>query len=225
MPRNPDVSNVSRRWFLALAGGAAAANTLATGLDPELTQAAPSPPTTTTYQITVDVSNAVNLKTPPIYYTPKLPNARSVSGVKANETFSWRVHTKSHPANQYHLAILFKDHSTPFVDATSGNSQVYEFYGTENDEAAGGTGINAKIDTNALLQYDYYVLVFDHKAKYIYFDDPSIIIGDGLLAAEKNLIKASRDLEKAASEDAAKREKIIAIDKQLRSLINEFKKP
>jgi hypothetical protein len=68
-------------------------------------------------------------------------------------------------------------------------------------------------------------VVFDRKLTQIYVDDPSIIIGDGLIAAEKNLIKASNELKKAASEYALKRDKIRSIEKQLGLLIDELKKP
>jgi hypothetical protein len=225
MPRNPDVLDVSRRWFLALAGGAAAANSLAAGLDPELTQAARATPAIADYPVTVDVRNADNVNNPPKYTTPKLNDAGSVAGVSPGEKFSWRVWTKSHPDNQYHLAVVFKDGSTPFVDANK--KPVYVFYGTEQDEGVGGLGINAKIGPGVSKgdEYDYYVVVFDRKLAQIYVNDPSIIIGDALFAAEKNLIKAHKELNKAASEFAAKREKIRDIEKQLGFLIDELKKP
>lgn len=223
MPRNSDASNVTRRWFLALAGGAAAANSLAAGLDPEPTHAAPVAPAVADYPVFVDVSNADSVKNRP-KYTVNGKDATIVDGVLHDQKFSWQVLTKSHPDNKYHLAIIFKNGSTPFE---KNGKPVYVFYGTEQDEGAGGLGIDAKISTSVTFgeEYDYYIVVFDHKIAQLYVDDPSIIIGDGLIAAEKNLIKASRDLERVVSKDAAKREKIRAIEGQLRSLIDELKKP
>jgi|HubBroStandDraft_6_1064221.scaffolds.fasta_scaffold01852_5 hypothetical protein len=224
MPRNPDVSSVSRRLFLALAGGAAAANTLAAGFDPEPTQTAPVAPAVADYPVLVDVRTADSVKNRP-KYTVRQNDATIVDGVLIGQKFSWQVWTKSHPDNKYHLAVIFKNGLTPFVDANS--QPKYAFYGTEQDEGTGGLGIDAKIGPKVTPgeEYDYYVVVFDRKLTQIYVDDPSIIIGDGLIAAEKNLIKASNELKKAASEYALKRDKIRSIEKQLGLLIDELKKP
>jgi hypothetical protein len=226
MPRNSDVSNLSRRWFLAVAGGAAAANAFAARTDSELTQAALAPPPVADYPVKIDVRNADNLNKHPKYSTPKLSNASTVSGVSAGEKFSWRAQTKYDPSNQYHLAIIFKNGSTPFVDARTGTVPIPAFYGTENDEAAGGLGINAKISQSVTDgdEFDYYVVVFDHKLNQIYIDDPVIIIGDEQLVAERKLIKAEKELKTISLSNPADNEQLQKIEDDLGKLVAKLKK-
>jgi hypothetical protein len=223
MPINSEVSNVSRRRFLTVAGGAAAASSVATGMNLRSARAMADKSISADYPLIIDVSKADHADNPPSYRTESGVDAHTIKKVKKDQTFAWRVQTRNDPNNHYQLAILFANKLTPFVDIKSGKP-VYTFYGSEDDEHNGGIGKNAKIDNLTKGSFEYYVAVYDSDTGQLYIDDPTIIIGDGKLAAEADLIAAKGELKKAAAAYPAKSDQIQSIEKSLRDLIEELKK-
>jgi hypothetical protein len=219
MSRNSDVSNVSRRRFLAVAGGMAAANSFVTG--EALSSAVPPPPPPTTYLVTVDI------RTNPISYTYTTTSGGGVhkaNRLKVNEDdiVKWKVTTPLTTLYKYHMTI-FCVRDTPLAD-TNGNP-VFAIHGSEVDADAGR--VKAKIDSDTSGSYEYYVAVTDDATGKTYTDDPKIIVGgsgtfeqrDELIKDAHQLIAEARKLEDAAGSNHALKEKIESIERELGEVV------
>jgi hypothetical protein len=210
MSRNKDVSNISRRRFLEVAGSMAVAGRAAVAKDASSAPASPPPPTAD-YSVTVEVTNT-NLK-PIKYHTPSQNDASIIKNVAKNQTFTWAVKTLS--SGNYRLTILFLN-ATPFVDA-HGNP-VYAFGGSESE---GGQGkIGGKIaPTVPDGTYKYYVAIFDDTTGVTYTDDPKIIVGGGREDEAKRRIALALDDLKDAYAGLSGRPKV---QKQIQSIEHDL---
>jgi len=224
MSKNTEVSNVSRRLFLTVAGGAAAANSFAVG---EAVSSAvnPLPSNPTNYLVTIDVS------TNPISYSytdgsgKHRANRLTVSG---NDTIAWNVTTPPYSAGRpkYHITILCVK-ETPLVDKKHNNNPLFEIHGSEI-EANAGT-VMANIDTDASGSYEYYVAVTDDNTGQTYTDDPKIIVGGKgtyeqgeLIKNANHLIAEAHKLEDAAGSNRGLKEKIQSIEKDLEEVVQKL---
>jgi hypothetical protein len=184
MSRNSDVSNVSRREFLAVAGGVAATGYLTIGKDSTLAQA-PCPGTVTSHPVTMTPDPAKKT----IKYTTPPSNDASTLCVNPQDTVTWAAKT----SGRKHQSVIMFSPNTPFVDKTSGE-MVYSFYGSESDEPIGG---NVIVSPYASGDYKYNVLIFDQMNNKTYPDDPKIIVGGSGPAATAELSAALLELKKA----------------------------
>lgn len=210
MSRGSDVSNVSRRQFLAVAGTVGAASSVALG---EASSFAPAPPPAPVrHPVTIDVTTTNRIS----YVDGSGHNVYRLT-VKAGDGVTWKAKTTG---TKHHVTILFlKD--TPLIDAN--NKPVYAVHGSEGDEA--GSGIGGMIDPGASGAYEYYVAVFDNDTGLTYTDDPKIIVGGGgTRDTRTELIEAAGELKQAAlSSPPAQREKIESIENRLEELIDQLK--
>jgi hypothetical protein len=226
MPKNSDVSIVSRRNFLAAAGSAVAASSFALGKDGgAFKNATPAPPVN--YLVTIDVtggsisySAVIKDTVPP---TPvSLSNNRDLS-VESKDTVEWQTKTNktaNNPVPVHRLTILFLPNETPFIDG-SGNP-IYVFEGSQDDEAK--HKIMGTIGPNSSSQcedYECYVAVIDDaKGGKTYTDDPKIIVGNAIMDTTKGRLinEAQSDLEEAARLNAALRKRIESVERKLNNL-------
>jgi len=221
MSRNSVVSNVSRRRFLAVAGGVAAANSFATGK--ALSPAVPPPPPTT-YLVTIDITaNPISYT----YTTTGVGGVHKANRLKVNESdiVKWKVKTFLSTGYKYHMTILCV-RETPLAD-THGNP-MFAIHGSEVEADAGA--VMAIIDADTSGTYEYYVAVTDVPTGKTYSDDPKIIVGgSGTLEQREELIKdahqliaAARKLEDAAGSNHALNEKIESIEKELEEVVGKL---
>lgn len=225
MFRHSEVSNVSRRRFLAVAGGVAAANSFAKG--EALGSPVPPPPPPTTNLVTIDIT------TNPLSYSYTIMNgggtAHKANRLKVNglDTVKWNVKTSVTTGYKYHVTILCV-RETPLADTN--NNPVFAIQGSEVEADAGK--VMAKIDTDATGTYEYYVAVTDDKTGKTYTDDPKIIVGgSGTFEQKKELIRDAHQLigeahklEDAAGSNHVLREKIESIEKELGGVLDELER-
>jgi hypothetical protein len=206
MSRNSDVSNVSRRQFLAAAGTVAAASSFAVGKDSDSAQTTPPLPPAD-YVVTIDVT------TKPISYSARdgQGNVVNMSNnglmVNPNDSVTWKVHSRR---KKYSLTIgFFNTTTTPLMDAS--NNPLYSVSGTEADE--GTKKIGGMIEPNATGTYKYSVRGKDD-AGTPFPDDPTIIVGK--LSPRAKLIEAKGELKQVE-------DKIKSIEEELGVIIDELK--
>jgi hypothetical protein len=192
MSRSSDVSNVSRRDFIA--GSAATAGYLTAGANPSLEAAAAAAPTT--HQVTMTVLAGNTIK-----YTKDDGSSADPLTVPPGHKVVWRAVTSG---PHHHLAVLFTQ-GTPFSDDSNG-SVVYAFHGSDQQE----DGVLSTIGNNATIvqkppapQYKYSVAIFDKQANTTAVDDPHIIIGTvDLYEEKKQELRMKADVEEALKAEA-----------------------
>jgi len=191
MSGKPDASGVSRREFIAGAGGVAAAGYLVVGGD---TASAQSTSPVKTWAVAIDAT-----KTPHFGYSEPSLGSTSADPLPVNggDIVTWGI---SLPNHRRHTVIFFKE-ETPFLDTN--RKPVWWFHGSESDEPIGGKGVC--IDPNAFPgdEFPYTVIVFDEDANHIYLDDPKILIATKLLGekqAREDVITARHKIKKASKE-------------------------
>jgi hypothetical protein len=191
MSNNFDVSNVSRRRFLAVAGSVAAASTLAAGSDVE---SAAVPATPVHYLVTIDVTKN------PILYTAQnsdtmttVPMPNNCLTVNNGDEIKWQAQTTgSTPKHRAHIHFTT---TTPFA--------VQDFRWSEGGYGGGTT-------KNTGTHY-YCVGVFDKVKQEVYADDPKIIVG-GTLDAKAEIVAAESELREV-------KEKIGSVENLLRKAV------
>jgi hypothetical protein len=197
MSRNKDVSNISRRRFLAVAGSVAATSSLAVGKDSSLTQPVPAPPPPVHYLVTIHVKNdkicytAKNMDT---HLDVPMPN-NDLTVYKGDEV-KWEADTPG-PNARHRGHVYFK--TSPFAG--------HDFRWSEN-RSDGGKTLTAGT-------YYYCVAIFDKVKQEAYADDPKIIVGGAANATE--------EVEKAETELSEVREKIESIESMLKEAIEKLK--
>ena len=208
MSTDSDASSVSRRQFLAVASGAAAAGSISVGK----VLASPPPPTAPfNYTVTIDVS------TTPISYTVvdssgAVHNAYRLR-VKSNDKVSWKM--KSGGA-QHGTVLFIRD--TPLVDANNNNNPLFAV-----DTSNPVVGL---VDQGASGIYEYYVAVFDPTTNKTYTDDPKIIVGSGdiVVAAElepilNTVLGEVKELKPSSSDQ---RRRVESIEDNLERIIKKL---
>jgi hypothetical protein len=207
MSTDSDTSSVSRRQFLAVASGAAAAGSISVGK--VLASPPPTPPFS--YTVTIDAS------TTPISYTVvdssgAVHNAYRLR-VKSNDKVSWKM--KSGGA-QHGTVLFIRD--TPLVDANNNNNPLFAV-----DTSNAVVGL---VDQGASGIYEYYVAVFDPTTNKTYTDDPKIIVGSGniVVAAElepilNTVLGEVKELKPSSSDQ---RRRVESIEDNLEKLIKQL---
>ena len=200
MSTNSDVSNVSRRRFLAVAGSVAATSSFAAGNASGLTQS--PPPAPDHYLVTIHVRNGA------VSYSAKnvgtgldvsMPNNELT--VKIGDEVKWQADTLgAHPKHRghVHFATGTGTPGTPFARS--------DFRWSEN-----GTDGDYTIQKG---DYYYCVAIFDHGVSEVYADDPKIIVG-GALIAKTEVEEAERALREV-------KERIGAIENTLKDAIKRL---
>jgi hypothetical protein len=196
MSRNNDLSTISRRRFLAVAGTVAATSSLAVA-DSSLPQPVPPPPPAH-YRVTIQVRNDQ------ICYTAKnmdtnqaVPMPNNDLTVHKGDEVKWEADTPG-PNAKHRGHVSFK--TTPFAR--------YDFRWSENGYDGG--------NTQSAGTYYYSVAIFDYVKQEVYADDPKIIVGGSLDAME--------EFKEAESELREVREKIGSIEGILKDAIEKSKK-
>ena len=224
MSKNTEVSSVSRRLFLAVAGGAAAANSFAVG-ETVSSAVKPACPKPTSYAVTIDV------RTDPFSYsaTDACGNTHKANrhAVTGGDSAAWNVKTPlaTGATLNYHITI-FCVKETPLVDFNTGTNPVFALHGA-TAEANAGT-VKAKIDTEASGSYEYYVAITDDNTGITYTDDPKIIVGGGgtyeqaLIKNANDLIEEAHKLKDAAGSDRALKDRIQSIEKNLGEVVHNL---
>jgi hypothetical protein len=212
MSTDSDASSVSRRQFLAVASGAAAAGSMSVGN----VLASPPPPSTpnppTNYLVTVDVT------TRPISYTipgpsPTAPRKRVYRlKVSSNDTVTWEAKTNG---PKHRVTVLFLK-ETPLIDTGNNNQPLYAVHGSESQPALAG-----KVDADASGIFEYSVAVFDDNAGGLtYTDDPKIIVGSGNSITLTDVLQEVEALKPTSSDQ----KKIVEdIEGKLHRLIEDSK--
>ena len=200
MSSNSDVSNVSRRHFLAVAGTMAAASSFAVGKHAESSQTSSALVQPVHYLVTIDVTSgsikySAQNKDDPTQVVSMPNNCLTVN--KGDEV-KWQAKTTG-PHAKHRATIRFTT-TSPF--------SVPEFKWSENQFGGG--------DTQTVGDFYYCVGVFDKKIHEIYADDPRIIVG-GAFDAEARVEEAQRELGEV-------KEKIGSIEGKLMKAIDELKK-
>ena len=197
MSYNFDVSNVSRRRFLAVAGSVAAASSLAVGSDVEAGQPLPVPVTAVRYLVTIDVTND------PILYTAQnkdtmtaVPMPNNCLTVNKGDEVKWQAKTAG--PNAKHRAHIHFTTTTAFA--------VQDFKWSEGGFGGGTT-------QNSGTHY-YCVGVFDKVKQEVYADDPKIIVG-GTFDAKAEIVEAESELREV-------KEKIGSIENLLRTAVEKL---
>jgi len=211
MSTDSDASSVSRRQFLAVASGAAAAGSISVG---KVLASPPPPPPPVSYTVTIDVSSGS-----PSYSVSPTGNPRRLY-VKDGDTVKWKATTR---AAHHRLTILFVK-ETPFIDVKS-KRPVYAFHGNEADEGGVGIGGTATLDPIASGAYEYSVAVFDDDNVLLtYTDDPKIIVGSGNIVTPSEVEVLTGVLQelKGLKTPPDQREKIKSIEEELKELINKL---
>lgn len=184
-------SDVSRREFLAVAGGVGAATSFVV---PETRSAAAS----ADYVVTVDVT-----KTPFAYTSPQTPDAYNLHvDVTKIKTVSWKAVSQG---SNHSMGIFFPK-ETPFLNPSDGRP-MYALLWSDREESA--NPIIANLDPYASGKYEYRIAVFDKQTGKTYSEDPRIIVGSGNieLIAELSEIKGEiESLEESSHSEEAKRE-------------------
>jgi len=223
MSKSSDVSNVTRRGFLAGAGTVATTGYLLIGGPSSATVEPSFPPTAPNHVMTFDVtSNSIVCN----IGSPQPPGSDPCTlTVKPKDVVHFKAITV--PKSKRHLAVLFIDR-TPFVD--TGGDKVWAFHGSEGDEG-NGIGRLASIDP-ALSEgdvFEFSVGVWDeasgNKPK-SYTGDPTIIIGkggSGIASAIAKLNAADGLLMKAAEAYPPKSDEIKSIEDRVTALIAQLK--
>src|ERR1700722_1551405 len=161
MSSNSDVSNVSRRHFLAVAGTMAAASSFAVGKHAESSQTSSALVQPVHYLVTIDVTSgsikySAQNKDDPTQVVSMPNNCLTVN--KGDEV-KWQAKTTG-PHAKHRATIRFTT-TSPF--------SLPEFRWSENQFGGG--------DTRTVGDFYYCVGVFDKKMHVIYADDPRIIVG------------------------------------------------
>src|SRR6266481_5615502 len=148
MFKNADASNVSRRHFLTVAGGVAAAGSLVSGKESALALVPSDPMTSVHYLVTIDVrSGSISYAvSPPI--DPHNMHVHTVDEIK------WQV--KSAGPNPQHKAAILFIATTPFADPTGHPTHTFQW--SEQDDATGGFG-GGQAQLHG--SHEYCVAVFD----------------------------------------------------------------
>ncbi len=195
MSRNRDVSNLSRRRFIAVAGSVAATSSFAVGRDSSLTQPVPAPPPPVHYLVTIHV---VNDK---ISYTAQnrdtgggVPMPHNDLTVNKGDEVKWEADTLG-PNPKHRGHVHFK--SSPFAGQ--------DFRWSENGSDGG--------NTLSVGKYYYCVAIFDKVKQEVYADDPKIIVGG----------TAAEEVEKARTELSEVKEEIESIESMLKEAIQKLK--
>jgi hypothetical protein len=198
MSKNLGTSKTDRRQFLAVAGSAVVASSLAVGKDSGASSSDSFPSTPVTYHVTIDTT------TPDISYrVGNPPQDASSLWVKAGDGVAWQAKTTgSTPKNSGALLFVTR---TPLVDVSG--KPVYFLPWSQTGEV-GGT-----ISKTASGCYKYYVAVLDEATGTPYTDDPKIIVGKPLQNTRERLIEAECDLSEAKA-------RIEAVQKELGVLID-----
>jgi hypothetical protein len=209
MSTDSDASSVSRRQFLAVASGVAAAGSISVGKVLASPPAPTPPPPPADYPVTVDVTKN------PISYTANGHNAYRLRP-KVGKTITWAAKTSG---AQHRLTVLFVK-ETPLIDAN--NNPLYAVHSSDSDPGVVGT-----IDPDASGTYEYYVAVFDDVTHSTYTDDPKIIVGSGNIVTpaelEPELNEVLGKVKELTSSRADQRKKVEAIEDKLEALIKELK--
>jgi len=204
MSKNVDIANVTRRRFLAVAGGVVATSSLVPSKDSTLFAATLPPTPVADYPVTIDVSDPSNIK----YSTPAKGDASTLDKVTMGQTFTWTVK----PLSKFHLAILFP--KTPF--------SLHGFMGSQDDASQGKIG--GKI-TATVGAYKYWVVVHDGATGKTYTHDPKIIVGRGFDAEEE--IDFALDDLKVADEKLSRQpelqERIRTVENELKQIVRQLK--
>jgi hypothetical protein len=199
MSTQPDVSNVSRRQFLSVAGSVAAASSLAMGKHSESPQTPSALVQPVHYLVTIDVTSgsiSYSAQNKDTSQAVSMPN--NCLTVNKGDEVKWQAKTAS-PHPQYRASIRFTT-TSPF--------SVPEFKWSEN-QFGGGNTLTAGT-------YYYCVGVFDKVKHEIYADDPKIIVG-GTFDARAKVEEAERELGEV-------KEKIGSIESILLKAIDELNK-
>ena len=189
MSRKFDVSDVNRRQFLAVAGGAAAASSLSAGKGLNLANAAATPPIN--YPVTIDA------RTTPFAYSTTVPVASTPAYhlhlASANSTVTFTAITSG--ANQHSAAIFFPT-DTPFVDKNG--RPMYAFTWSQTEES---TLAVLSVDPDASGPFEYRVVVFDKLTGTTVSEDPKIIVGSGNFELSEIIEKLERIKKAHPDED------------------------
>jgi hypothetical protein len=197
MFRNSDVTNVTRRRFLTVAGTVAATSSFSVGKDSSLSQTVPAP-TPVKYLVTIDVRSGS------ISYSVSPTIDPHIMKVNVNDEITWQVKSAgSHP--KHHAAVLFIA-TTPFLDTNGQPATTFQW--SDSDDANIGVG-GGKTQTKGT--HEYCVAVFDKAKGKLYLDDPKIIVG-GTVDAKGQIVEAESELR-------AVRAKIESIENALRTAI------
>jgi hypothetical protein len=209
------MDNVSRRHFLAVAGGAAAVGSLGVKNNVEPVPAS----TSVDYPVTIDVTKK------PISYMNGSQNVYhlKIVSVNAGDTISWNA-ISSAPASggQQHSAGIFFPKDTPLID--DDGRPMYAVVWSDREEALGR--VKQKLDSDANGVYEYRVAVFDKNGSVKYSDDPKIMIGTGQVYLANKLIEVKEELQGAAEHCSSDSKDMIATaEHKLNEIINGLKLP
>jgi hypothetical protein len=188
MSRKFDVSDVNRRQFLAVAGGAAAASSLSAGKGINFANAAATP--LINYPVTIDA------RTTPFTYSTTVPvagtQAYHLHLASANSTVTFTAITSG--ANQHSAAIFFPT-DTPFVDKNGRPMYAFAWSQTEEPLAV------LLMDPDASGPFEYRVVVFDKLTGTTLSEDPKIIVGSGNYELNEIIEKLERIRKAHPDED------------------------
>jgi hypothetical protein len=205
MSRDSDTSNLSRRHFLAVAGGVAVASSVAAAKDLELAEAAA---VSINYPVTIDA------RTTPFKYTTNVPvagtDAYHLHVAAATSTVTFTVVTSG--ANQHSAAIFFPN-DTPFVDLNARPMNAFAW--SESEEGAKLALL--PMDQDASGRFEYRVVVFDKLTGTTVSEDPKIIVGTGGFELETQVFKELNELSISCPKES---EKIKSVEGKLKQLFN-----
>lgn len=224
MSGESEVSNVSRRQFLTVAGSAAVASSFAVGKNGSSAQTSPPPPPPVHYLVTIDVtSGSISYSAQNKATLANVPMHHKDLPVNPGDSVTWQAKTKptaTDPTPIHRVTILFLPNETPFGDG-NGNP-LYAFEGAQVDEASNGIGGTIGPNhSSSPVAYEYYVAVIDDaKGGLTYTDDPRIIVGNAIMVTTKGklIIEAEGELKEAARLNFALREKIESVERKLNNL-------
>jgi hypothetical protein len=163
MSKNSDVSNISRRRFLAAAGTVAAANSLVAGkaVSTERNTAQPvPPPSPDSYLVTITVRNGSFSYEYSKNNGPSVQMPNKSLTVNRHDQVEWQASVEG--SHRHHGKVRFTGGS-PFNNN--------EFKWTENHKGGG------PITTSILDEYYYCVGIHDDDVGDVHPDDPKIIVG------------------------------------------------
>lgn len=200
MPSDSAISALTRRGFLSGASTLVGSLVVASK-SPAVEITSAGRPPAADYPILVDTTQK------PIHYSAPGVSDASALKVAAGKVVSWSGKTSG---ARHHLTVVFKG-DTPFLDAKG--DPIYAFFGSQDDEP---NGIGATLDPGADGEYCYCVVVCDEDGKKAFFDDPKIIVGNGLSQGRAQIDSALRLLQKAVQRNSSLKTQIDPIEVRLR---------